>query len=165
MDQLEAKSEISLKQAALLGVAAGLLGATLGWFLMSSVFTMADRAEPQAYQPGSVETSIVAPDPVPASISDQEADAAQDSFYLQLAACRDADSAGESIARLRDLGFVAQIHDRGVYHLILVGPLGSQDDIADTRDRLAQALRDSPDVGRAIPGPWLTFRESSNPRL
>jgi cell division septation protein DedD len=165
MDQVEAKNEISLKQAALLGVAAGLLGAASGWFLMSTVSPIADRADPQGHQPGAVSPPTPPLDPAPASIPDQEAAATQESFYLQLAACRDVDTAQESIARLRGLGFAAQIHDDGPYHLIRVGPLGSQEDIADTSDQLARALQDSPDVGRAIPGPWLTIRESTDSLL
>jgi hypothetical protein len=165
MAQPEVTNETSLTQAALLGVVAGVVGASLGWFLMSSDFMGSGQAEKPTHQPSRLESSTPTLDPVPVSSPSPREEstraAAYPSFYLQVAACRDEDSATESLTRLRNLGFEARIQNDGAYHRLLVGPLGSQDAVSQASDRLAQALQSSPDIGRTIPGPWLTVQPST----
>jgi hypothetical protein len=169
MTQPEVTTETSLTQAVCLGGVAGVVGASLGWFLMSSDFMESGQAEKPTHQPSRLESSASMLDPIPApspTLSQESTTvAAEPIFYLQVAACRDEDSAIESLAGLRTLGFEARIQNDGAYHRLLVGPLGSQDAVSQASDRLAHALQSSPDIGRTIPGPWLTVQPSTGVRL
>lgn len=167
MAQPEVTNETSLTQAALLGVVAGVVGASLGWFLMSSDFMESGQAEQPTHQPSRLESSAPMLDPVPVPSPSQKSTrvAAGPSFYLQVAACRDEDSATESLTGLRTLGFEAQIQNDGAFHRLLVGPLGSRHAVSQASDRLAQALQSSPGIGRTIPRPWLTVHPSTGARL
>ncbi len=135
--------EVSLPQVALLFAGVSLVGASLGWFLMSSYFLTADQ-------------TIGADSP--AVMAESDAMAARASYYLQVAAYTQEDGARLSAESLEEFGFEVQIQNDGLYHRLLVGPLESLDAVGRTRESLANVLQNSTNVKRSIPEPWLTVQ-------
>lgn len=160
--QPEETNETSLAQSALLGIVAGIMGASLAWFLAPSNSMESGQAAKATPQPIRLESSIPVLDPIPAPAPSPREEstivAAGPVFYLQVAASRKEEGATKALTGLRSLGFEARIQNDGAYHRLLVGPLGSRDAVSQASARLAQALESSPDIGRAIPGPWLTVQ-------
>lgn len=158
---------ISLFQAALLGASAGLVGASLSWFLIGSQLSAPRQTDTPAPQTISSESPAAIPDAMPTASPSQEAAAiaALPSFYLQVAAYRHEDGARESAARLQAFGFEVEVQDDNEYHRLLVGPLESRDAVSRTSDRLDQVIQGSTNMKRTIPGPWMTVQPSQNSDL
>jgi cell division septation protein DedD len=159
--------DMSLLQAALLGTGAGLVGASLSWFLIGSQLSAPRQTDTPARQTISVESPAAISAAIPTASPSQEATAiaALPSFYLQVAAYRHEDGARESAARLQALGFEVEVQKDSEYHRLLVGPLESRDAVSRTSDRLDQVLQSSTNMRRTIPGPWMTVQPSQNSDL